>query len=910
MDEPREPGRPDPDALLERVAAAESRANRGRLKVFFGASPGVGKTYAMLTAARRLAADGIDVVTGVIETHGRSETAALAAGLESLPRKRVEHKGRTIDEFDLDAALARRPSVVLVDELAHTNAPGSRHPKRWQDVEELLGAGIDVYTTVNVQHLERLNDVVGAITGIAVRETVPDRVFDNADEVVLVDLPPDDLLARLKQGKVYLPEQAERAAANFFRKGNLLALRELALRRTADRVDDEMRTYRRERVGGGVWKARDALLVAIGPSEGSDKVVRAAARLAAETDAPWHAVYVETPALQRLPDSRRRAILEVLKLAQDLGAQTSTVPGTDPIPALVEYARTHNLGRIMLGRAAGAPSWRARLGREPAARLGDLAPDIDAIVVSRSPGGETRPRASDAAGPLPWRGYAAALALSAVTAAAALLVYDYLYLANTVMLFLLAVVITASALGRGPAVLSAIVNVLAFDYLFVPPRFSFAFSDARYLFTFAVMLVVGLVVAQLTASLRYQARVAGSREKRARSLFEMARELSGALTVEQVAETGARYVATIARAKVALLLLRDDDTLEAAELADPAPAFDGAIARWALDRVEAAGAGTNTLPSAGALYLPLKAPMRARGVIVVEPQTPRTLMIPEQRRLLETCAALIAIALERVHFVSVAQQTTVEVETERLRNSLLSTLSHDLRTPLTALVGLSESLSRDLARDGRDGPSATALVVRDQARRTAQLVNNLLEMARLEAGRVPLRKDWQSLQELAGSAIRSLEPALGGRPIEVDIGDAVPLVSCDPVMIERVLVNLLENANKYSPEGTPVRIAAARAGDRIEVTVEDRGPGLPAGREATLFDKFIRGSPESGLPGVGLGLAICRAIVEAHGGEIRAEDREGGGARFVFSLPAGEPPPLEPEPPDGETDATGGSPSN
>lgn len=895
MSEVREPGRPDPDALLERVEAEEGRAARGRLEVFFGASPGVGKTYAMLTAARRLKADGADVVVGVVETHGRSETAALATGLETIPPRRIEHRGRTIGEFDLDAALARHPAVILVDELAHTNAPGSRHPKRWQDVQELLGAGIDVYTTVNVQHLERLNDVVGGITGIEVRETVPDRVFDDADEVVLVDLPPDDLLARLKAGKVYLPEQAERAAANFFRKGNLLALRELALRRTADRVDDEMRTYRRERVGGGVWKARDALLVAIGPSGGADKVVRAAARLAAESDAPWHAVYVETPALQQLPESRRRAILAVLKLAQDLGAQTATVTGTDAVAALVDYARTHNLGRVMIGRAAGPPSWRARIARGPAARIGDLAPDLDVIVVSRASAGDARARPDDRPATLRWRRYGIALAISAATAAGALAVFEYLDLANTVMLFLLAVVVTAATQGRGPAVLSAVVNVLAFDVLFVPPRLSFAVTDARYLVTFLVMLIVGLVVAQLTASLRYQARIAGYREERARSLFEMARELSGALVVEQVADIGARHVASAARAKVALLALRDDETLEPVELASGGPAVDAGIARWTLDRAEAAGAGTDTLPSASALYLPLKAPMRVRGVLVVEPSSPRMLMIPEQRRLLETCAALIAIALERVHFVTVAQHTLVDVESERLRNSLLAALSHDLRTPLTALVGLSETLARDLAGTARDGPSSTALAIRDQARRTAQLVDNLLEMAKLEAGRVSLRKDWQSLQELAGSALQALAPALRDRSVEIAIGADVPLVHCDAVLVERVLVNLVENAVKYTPERSPIRIAARRAGDTVEVTVEDRGPGLPAGREEAIFDKFARGAPESGLPGVGLGLSICRAIVKAHGGTIRGENREGGGARFVFGLPAGDPPPLEPE---------------
>lgn len=889
----RDEERPDPDALLARVADEDRRAARGRLKVFFGASPGVGKTYAMLASARRLREQGVDVVVGIVETHGRGETAALVEGLELLPRRSIERQGRTLAEFDLDAALVRRPAVLLVDELAHTNAPGARHPKRWQDIEELLAAGIDVHTTVNVQHLERLNDVVGGITGVEVRETVPDRVFDEADDVVLVDLPPDDLLARLKQGKVYLPEQAERAVRNFFRKGNLLALRELALRRTADRVDDEMKSYRRDHVGGDVWKARDALLVAVGPKDGTDAIVRAAARLAAALDAPWHAVYVETPSLQQLPEADRRATLATLKLAEDLGGETATLSGTDVVRSLVDYARAHNLGRVMLGRAAGEPSWRSRFRRAPAARIGDLAPDLDVIVVSRTDGPATARPPITSASDVRWSRYGVALAISGATALVALALFDLLDIANTVMLFLLAVVVIAATQGRGPAVAAAVVNVLAFDFLFVPPRFTFAVADVRYLFTFAVMLAVGLVVAQLTANLRYSARVSGHRETRARQLFEMASELSAALTVEQVAEIGARSASAMLHARTALYHLQDDDSLARAATPGPAPSTDDAIARWSFDHGEPAGASTNTLASSSALYLPLKAPMRVRGVMAIEPDAARTLLIPEQRRLLDTCAALVAIALERVHFVTVSQQTLLAMESERLRNSLLAALSHDLRTPLTALVGLSETLAREVASGGEAG--ATALAIRDQARRTARLVDNLLEMAKLESGRVALRKDWQSVEELAGGALAALAPSLTGRDVAIDVAADVPLVSCDAVLVERVLVNLVENAVKYSPPGSPIRVAAVRAGDRVEVSIEDRGPGLPKGREQTIFDKFARGNAESDVPGVGLGLAIARAIVEAHGGSIRGEAREGGGARFTFTLPAPEPPPVEPE---------------
>jgi two-component system sensor histidine kinase KdpD len=891
--------RPDPDALLAQISEDETRAARGHLKVFFGASPGVGKTYAMLAEARRLREEGRDVVVGVVETHGRADTARLIAGLELLPRVKFEHRDRTLEEFDLDAALARKPAVLLVDELAHTNAPGSRHPKRYQDVLELLAAGIDVYTTVNVQHIESLNDIVGGITGIKVRETLPDRVFDQADEVMLVDLPPDDLLHRLREGKVYLGEQAERAVQNFFRKGNLLALRELALRRTADRVDTQMRTYRREHVAGApAWQARDALLVGVGPRGGDEAVVRAAARLASALDARWHAIHVETPAQAGLTDARRRTVLATLKLAQELGAQTATVVAPTTGAGLVEYARMHNFGTLVLGRGTAPRRLLRRWRGDLAAKTSALAPALDIMQIARTAATtESAGAVAQAPDGRVWRQYGGALALSAAAALVAAPLSRAFDLANIVMLFLLAVVATALLFGRGPAVLAAVVNVLAFDFFFVPPRLSFAVNDVQYLFTFAVMLIVGLAVGQLTARLGYQARFASQGEERARRLFEMARELSAALAPEQVAEIGERFVAGTTRARTAVLTLDEDEALRPAALSGEGPAVDMAIARWCVDHAEPAGVGTDTLPAAGKLYLPLKAPVRTRGVLVVEPADSGQLMVPEQRRLLETCAALIAIALERVHFVTVAQRTLVDMESERLRNSVLAALSHDLRTPLTALVGLSETLAQEIARNGTAaGAEANALAIRDQARRTALVVDNLLEMARLEAGRVNVRKDWQSLEELAGSALAALEPALAGRSVEVALPADLPLVSCDGVLIERVLYNLIENATKYTPPGTPIRIAARAADGMVEVAVEDRGPGLPPGRERMIFDKFTRGDPESIVPGVGLGLAICRAIVEAHRGTIRAENRGGGGARFVFTLPAEEPPPPPAEP--------------
>lgn len=894
--------RPDPDELLARTEAAAQRAARGRLKIYFGASAGVGKTFAMLLAAQRLREQHVDVVVGVVETHGRDETAQLMHGLDVLPPRRIEYKGRVLSEFDLDAALARKPAVLLVDELAHSNAPGARHPRRWQDIDELLEAGIDVITTVNVQHLESLNDVVGGITGIRVWETVPDHVFDAADEVVLVDLPTDDLLRRLQEGKIYLPEQAEHAVRNFFRKGNLMALRELALRRTADRVDEDVRSYRREHVSMGaraVWHVSDALLVCVGTRAGAEKLVRAASRRAGRSGAPWHVIYVETPGLQRLPDKRRRRILQTLKLAESLGATTATLSGQNAAATAVAYARDHNLGTVVAGRGTGPLRWLP--GRRFADQVAALAPDVELMLVAQDAAAE------DAAGAEArvtdpeerrnvWAGLAWAVALCGALTLLARPLLVYLDLANIVMLFLLAVVVVALKFGRRPALAAAVLNVLAFDFFFVPPHFTLAVSDAQYLLTFVVMMTVGLVVGQLTASLRYQARVAGYREQRARSLYEMARELGKALTLEQVVEIGDRYVEAAFRARAAVLLADERDRLSDAEdgHAKQSATLDMGVAQWAFSHGEAAGTGTDTLPASRQLYVPLLAPMRTRGVIAVEPSSPRLLMIPEQRQLLDTYAALIAIAVERVHFVTVAQETLLSMESERMRNSLLAALSHDLRTPLTALVGMSETLSQTLAREG-SAHGGSAQTIAAQAMRISQLVSNLLDMARLQSGTVTLRRDWQSLEELAGSAIRSVEPALARHTLQVRLPPDMPLVYADAVLLERVLANLLENAAKYTPPGTLVTLSGWRDGDAIVVEVADEGPGLPPGEVDHLFDKFTRGDRETSTPGVGLGLAICRAILQAHGGHISAANRAVPlhGAVFRCTLPYHEAPALD-----------------
>lgn len=889
---PGDESRPDPDALLARVQAAERRAARGRLRVYFGASAGVGKTYAMLSAARELQAAGRKLLVGVVETHGRKETEALAQGLELLPRKSIEYRGKLLSEFDIDAALQRSPELILVDELAHSNVPGSRHAKRWQDVEELLDAGIDVFTTINVQHLESLNDVVGGITGIRVGETVPDTVFDDANEVVLVDLPADELLVRLKEGKVYQAPQAERASKNFFRKGNLIALRELALRRTADRIEDDVRAYRVEKSIEQVWNTGGALLACVGPGADAERVVRSAARLAGQMGAQWHAVYVETPTLQRLPKLEREATLQAIRLAQELGADTAVLAGADVAATAIDYARSHNLSKIAIGRDSRPWPWHQPRSRS----FARLAPDIDLIEVAAAGGApDVAPAGlslSALAGGVPGAGQRRLAHLWAALAALGMALLatpaiGHLDLANIAMLFLLVVLLVAVRFGRGPSVTATCVGVACFDFFFVPPRFTFAVSDFQYLVTFAVMLAVGLITGHLTAGLRFQARVAWQREGRVRALYEFARALSGVLQTEQIHELTRDAIQRTFGSRTALLLPDGEGHLQL-DQADAGMAVEVGIAQWAYDHSAPAGMGTDTLAGSAAFYLPLIAPMRTRGVLAMQSDEPSWLLSPELRRQLDTFATLIAIALERVHYIEVAQGALIRIESERLRNSLLAALSHDLRTPLTSLVGLAESLAASSPLTAPQRQAAQAL--RDEATRMGTLVSNLLDMARIQSGEVRLNLQWQPIEEVVGSALRACGPALAAQTVATRVPADLPLVRYDAVLIERVLCNLLENAGKYTPPGSTVTVSARLSPPWLHIVVEDDGPGLPAGQEEAIFEKFTRGERESAKPGVGLGLAICRAIVEAHGGTIFARTRQQGGAMFTFTLPLGTPP--------------------
>ncbi len=877
--------RPNPDELLVRVQAEERQEARGKLQVFLGYAAGVGKTYAMLEAARQREAQGVDVVVGYVETHGRAETDALLTGLEIIPRRQVEYRQTTVTEMDMDAVLARRPQLALVDEFAHTNAPGSRHPKRYHDVHELLEAGIDVYTTLNIQHLESLNDAVAQITGVVVRETLPDSVLDEAAEITLVDLPPDELIQRLHDGKVYVPDTAAVAVERFFRKGNLTALREMALRRAAGRVDEQMLAYMQTRAILGPWPAGERLLVCVSTSSLGERLVRSARRLADELGAEWSAIHVETGESRRAPEEMRARVTRTLRLAEDLGAKVVTIPGSSVAGSVLDYARTHNITKIIAGKPLRS-RWHEWLRGAIVDQLIRSSGPIDVYVVS-SEAQASSGKSGDWLPHRPWRRY---LQSTLLVAAATLVSVPFSLLispVNLVMLYLVVVVVSAVFLGRGPSILASVLSVLAFDFFFVPPHLTFAVSDTEYILTFIGLFLVGLVISTLATRAREQADAARFSAEQTTELYELSRDLAAVYGLDDILRALIRHIqGTFGREGV--ILLPDHGRLASTvgngelELNEN----ELAVGDWVLRHGEPAGRNTNTLPGAQLRYLPLKTARGVLGVLGIRGsgEVDRYLT-PEQERLMEAFASQAAVAIERAQLAEQARQAQVLQGAEQLQTALLNSISHDLRTPLVSITGALSSLQDQDAQ--LDGVSRRRLIenAREEAERLNRLVGNLLDMSRVEAGALRLRLEPSDVQDVIGSALAQLDEPLRGRRVRVDVPDGLPLVPMDFALMTRVLVNLLDNAIKYSPPGSPIEVETKVAAGHLEIDVSDRGVGVPHEDLSRVFDKFYRVQRPGRVVGSGLGLSICKGIVEAHQGFIAAENRPGGGTTITICLP-------------------------
>lgn len=881
-----EANRPNPDLLLAHIQAEEQQQQRGKLKIFLGYVAGVGKTYAMLEAARQRQAEGIDVVVGYVETHGRTETELLLAGLEVIPRKRIEYRGITLSEMDVDAILARRPQLALVDELAHTNAPGSRHARRYQDIEELLDAGIDVYSTLNIQHLESLNDVVAQITGIVVRETVPDRLLDEAREIELIDLPPDELLQRLSEGKVYVPEQAARAIQKFFRPGNLTALREMAMRRAAERVDEQMRAYMQTRAIPGPWPAAERLLICVSPSPLSERLVRAGRRMAEPLNAEWLAIYVETPAHAHLSEIERDRVARSLLLAEELGAKSITLPGRAVAETVIEYARRHNVTKIIAGKPL-----RSRLLDLLRGSLVDQlihqSGNIDVYVISSSPEPAQPVAPVSVPSHFPWPRYLESLGWVVVATLLGELVRSFITPANLVMLYLLVVVISALRLGRGPAIAASLLSVLAFDFFFVPPRITFVVADTQYLITFAGLLIVGLVISTLASRARDQAGAARRREAQTAALYDLSRDLSVAIGLDAILKAIMTQVSQTFSRQVVILLPQEGQLTQRTI----SPGFDFndneyAVAVWVFQHGQAAGRGTDTLSAADARYLPLRTASAIVGVLGVKPADVHSYLTSDQRRLLEIFASQAALAIERAQLSEQARQAQLLQETERLQTALLNSISHDLRTPLASITGALSTLRDDSSFLDETTRRDLVETAWEEAERMNRLVGNLLDMTRLEAGAMKIAREPADIQDVIGVALAQVAGQGKDRPIQVDVPAELPLVPVDFVLIVQALVNLLDNALKYSPADAPIEIRVRLVDTSVQIEVADRGVGIPPEELSRVFDKFYRVPRlSSGMSGTGLGLSISKGIVQAHGGQILAQNRPGGGTLFTLTLP-------------------------
>ncbi|WP_428485478.1 DUF4118 domain-containing protein [Rhodopila sp.] len=896
--------RPSPDALLREAG----KTLRGRLKIFLGAAPGVGKTYEMLSAAQtrtRAASDATlaDVVIGVVETHGRAETEALTVGLEMVPRRTIAYRGQTLTEMDLDAILARRPHLVLVDELAHSNAPGSRHPKRYMDVEELLSAGVDVYTTLNIQHVESLNDVVARITRIRVRETIPDSVIERADDIELIDLTPEDLIQRLKDGKVYVPAQAERAVRHYFAPGNLTALRELALRRTAQRVDNQMVDYMRSHAIDGPWPAGERVLVCIQGGQRATATVRHAKRLADQFRAPWSAISVETARSGRNPVAEQGSVVEALRLAQQLGGEPVLIPGQDVVDSIIDYARANNVTHIIIGKS-DRPRWRQMVSGSVTQRMINRAGGINIHIIeapveragSAVPTRDEKPSADV-------RPYIIATAVVALTTAVAMGLHT-MGITNVALVFLTAILIDAVLFGLGPSLLACLASVMAYNFFFLPPLYTFTIAEPENVVALFFFAVVALVASNLAARVRGQAVSARVRARTTDDLYQFSRKLTVAVTLDDLLWATAHQIALMLKVRVVLLLPEADPKGDGANGSiavragfppeDVLDDADLAAAKWSWEKNHVAGRGSDTLPGAKWLFLPMRTGRGPLGVVGIIRDEPGPLLTPDQQRLLDSLADQAALAIERVNLARDLHSARLQVETDRLRSALLTSISHDLRTPLASILGSATSLrSQHVMLDTETRDSLLGTII-EEADRLNRFIGNLLDMTRLESGALHPRGGLNVLSDVIGAALQRAAKILADHRIEVDLPANLPMLALDMVLFEQVLFNLLDNAAKYAPAGSLVRLEAVRTGDTVTLRIIDEGAGIPAADLEPIFEKFYRAKgPDRGRAGTGLGLAICRGFVEAMGGTVVAANRsDRSGAVFAITLPVPTGAPL------------------
>ena len=890
-DRPEADQRPSPEALLRQLASE----SRGRLKIFVGAAPGVGKTYEMLQTAQAKRREGVDVVVGIVETHGRKETQSLVEGLEVVPRRPVEYKERRLEEMDIDAILARRPQLVLVDELAHTNVPGSRHPKRYMDVEELLGAGIDVYATLNIQHVESLNDVVAQITRIRVRETVPDSIIDRADDIELVDLTPDDLIQRLKEGKVYVPQHAERAIRHYFRPGNLTALRELALRRTADRVDDQMVDYMRAHAIQGPWAVGERVLVGVNEDPSGAGVVRHARRLADRLRAPWSAIHIETSRVQRLSEQGRDRIAESLRLAERLGGETYTVPGQNVAEAVLEYARANNFTHIVIAKSRRSrwSEWvRGSTTHKLIRQAGDISVHVIAERDEQEAQQQTLPRViltSGSPGAFDPNAYMVAAGFVAAALGLGLFLQQFLAISNIALVFLTAVLASAIAYGLWPSLFASLASVLAYNFFFLPPLYTFTIADPENHVALFFFAVVAVITSNLTARVRVQAVTARHRAKTTEDLYLFARKLAAAITLDDLLWATAFQIASMLKVNV-VLLLPEGDTVAPRAAYPPEDTLDDAdvaAAKWCWQNNQPAGRGADTLPGAKRLFLPMHTGRGPVGIVGLDSDRPGALLNPDQRRLFSALADQAALAIERINLAQDVEQVRVAAETERLRSALLTSISHDLRTPLASVLGSATSLRN--YRHTLDEAAQDELIgtIQEEAEGLNRFISNLLDMTRLESGALKPQTDLCDIGDIVGSALGRAGKVLDQHRVVVDLGGDLPMLRLDPVLFEQVLFNLLDNAAKYAPAGTEIRLSARNENGAVRLQVIDEGEGIPPRDRERIFDKFYRVHVgDNRRVGTGLGLAICRGFVEAMGGSITADNRQDRrGAVFTITFP-------------------------